>query len=352
MSILKKWKGNKVSGTFFTVNPSLQANLRILALAFLMASELTSSGAAATEVKLNDAHAHMPRTISVATIISNMDQAGVSKIVLMPQRRNIMRSAEESLAAYEQYPDRVIPYIGLNGLHDAKSITITLLDYVDQELAKGVFRGMGEFHGLHYGISDRTRGGAGIAAPQVAHSLDSPGAQDLMCLAAKHNIVFVIHMETTDEKVAELERALRSNPDTKVIWAHQNPLKTAGGSTADHARRYNPDGLAALMGKYQNLYADIVPGREILFYDPSRDHRLPENWKKLYENYSDRFVVGSDIAFAPSWQEGRYLWQVQLMRDWLSQLSPAAQEKFAHKNIENILAAKLTKGKACSFKTR
>ena len=106
------------------------------------------------------------------------------------------------------------------------------------------------------------------------------------------------------------------------------------------------------MGKYHNLYADIVPGREILFYDPSSDGQLPDNWKKLYENYSDRFVVGSDIAFAASWQEGRYLWQVQLMRDWLLQLGPATQEKLAHKNIENILAAKLTKGKACLLKTK
>ena len=208
---------------------SLQADLRILALVFLLASGLPSADAPATELKIHDAHAHMPAGINSATIISNMDQAGVSKIVLMPQRRNIMQSAKESLAAYEQYPHRVIPYIGLNGLHDAKRITTTLLDYLDQELAKGVFRGMGEFHGLHYSISGWARRGAPIAAPEVSHALDSPGAQDLMCLAAKHNVVFVIHMETTDEKLAELERALRSHPDTKMIWAHQNPLKTAGG---------------------------------------------------------------------------------------------------------------------------
>jgi hypothetical protein len=98
-----------------------------------------------------------------------------------------------------------------------------------------------------------------IQAPTVSIPVDSPGAEALMCLAAKHNVVLIIHMETTTETVPALERALERNPHTKVIWAHQYHFKTVDGPVPEHARKADPEQVAALMGKYPHLYADIAP---------------------------------------------------------------------------------------------
>jgi len=59
-----------------------------------------------------------------------------------------------------------------------------------------------------------------VEAGDYTIPMDSPGVQHLMCLAAKHNVILIVHMETTEATVPALELALQRNPTTKVIWAH------------------------------------------------------------------------------------------------------------------------------------
>ena len=112
---------------------------------------------------------------------------------------------QRTLDAYEKYPERVVPFIGLNGV---SPITRDVLEYVDSQLATGRFRGLGELLSRHFGFSIDTGGGTALDAGDYTIPMDSPGVLDLMCLAAKYNVVLIVHMETSAETVAALERAL------------------------------------------------------------------------------------------------------------------------------------------------
>jgi predicted TIM-barrel fold metal-dependent hydrolase len=295
----------------------------------------TGWGAAdAGPVGIVDAHNHIQPGVGADLIVSALDDAGVGKIVLMPNGGKFAERARLVLDAHARYPERVIPFIGLNGIRDFHP---GLLNQIDRLLAGGKFRGMGEVLARHYGFEVQARSGrAGVSAGDFTLPADSPGVDALLKLAAKHGVVVVVHMETTAQTVPALERALARNPETRVIWAHQTHLKTVDGSTEAHSHAADPGELAAMLDRFPNLYADIAAGYETKFLRPG-DGKLPGAWKDLYETYSDRFVIGCDIPFASRWKEGLYAKRMALVRTWLEQLSPQARENIAHANIERLV---------------
>lgn len=272
-------------------------------------------------------------------MISLMDQAGVQKAVLMANRiaGTHPMGWEDAmvLEAYGKYPQRFIPFLttvrgGRGVLSDQ-----TFLEYAERQLKTGRFKGMGEFMLKHFAIS----GAPGAGAPEISLAADSPWMQTMMRLGAQYNVPLVIHMETTAESVAALDRALLANKNTRVIWAHQNPVKMGGGAEAHFARQGDPNQIAALLNRHPNLFADISVGYETLFFFAPRDRQLPESWRNLYEKYNDRFVVGLDLATNVMWETG-YLPRMRVIRAWLSQLSGDTARKLASENIERILSAR------------
>ena len=287
---------------------------------------------------LIDAHNHIIPGMSAETIISFMDRAGIRKVILMTNRiapfRPMGWEDDFVLEAYEKYPHRIIPFLTTVRAGQGSISESAFIEYAEEQLKKGKFQGMGEFMVEHYAVSENPS----TQAPHIRIPADSPLMQAMMRLGAKHSIPLTIHMETEPDTVAALERALRANPKTKVIWAHQNPVKMGGGPEARYARRGDPDQIARLLDKYPNLYADIAVGYESVFVQP-QDRSLPEDWKQLYEKYNDRFVIGLDLAGDVMWEK-RALPRANFMRAWLSQLSPDTARKLAHENIERILSAK------------
>ena len=241
---------------------------------------------------------------------------------------------EESLvlAVYEKYPQRIIPFL-TTVRWGWQFRGATFLNYAERQLQTGKFKGMGEFMVKHYAVPPLP---GETASPELTVPVDSEEMGAMMLLGAKYNVPLCIHMETTSKTLAALDRALTANKNTKVIWAHQNPVKMGGGSGSQYARKGDPNQVAALMDKHPNLFADISLGYELSIFNPTLDRQLPESWKNLYERYNDRFMVGFDRAYKTTFEKGYIFW-ANWHRSWLSQLSKETARKLAYENVERIL---------------
>ncbi|MBI4614839.1 MAG: amidohydrolase family protein [Planctomycetes bacterium] len=308
-----------------------------LAFVFLVAASFAqedSSGPAEESLDLIDFHNHVMRGLDPDRIVAEMDRAGVRKIVLMGLGTSQPERDDLALAAFEKHPDRIVPFLGLNGY---RRFPETMLDYLDGRLATGKFKGMGELCARHYPFSRDTPGGHHVEAGDYTMPADSEESLALFALAAKRGVILVIHMESTPETVPALERALEQCPGAKVIWAHQDPVKTYGGAEEKDARRGDPALVARLLDRFPNLYADIAVGYESMFLE-ARDRELPAAWKDLYEKHSGRFLAGCDMPFLHGWDEGAFARRAEWIRVWLRQLSPEARAKIAFENAESLLS--------------
>jgi predicted TIM-barrel fold metal-dependent hydrolase len=138
---------------------------------------------------------------------------------------------------------------------------------------------------------------------------DSPLMLLLADIAAEHNVPIDLHMEALPQDVpapadlkppnppqlhgniAALERLLAHNPRAKLIWAH------AG---SDNVGYRTPDLNRRLLQAHPNLYMEIkfdpgFPGKD----PPIVDGKLKPEWLKLYSDFPDRFIIGSDQHFDP-----------------------------------------------------
>ena len=138
---------------------------------------------------------------------------------------------------------------------------------------------------------------------------DSPLMLLLADIAAEHNVPIDLHMEalpqdiptpaelkppnppTLHGNIAAFERLLAHNRGTKLIWAHAGS-DNVGYRTPELSRR--------LLQAHSNLYMEIkydpgFPGKD----PPIVDGKLKPEWLKLYQDYPDRFLIGSDQHFDP-----------------------------------------------------
>ena len=296
-------------------------------------------------VILFDVHDHLTPGLNPDRIVQLMDEAGVGRIVLMSNRG---ATPDELIQAQDRYPGRFIIFLPVVGWGWANT-NPGFVNFAERLLQSSRFRGMGEFMFKHYPVA--ARGGVGSPestspgrdpegqtreAPMIDVPPDSPLMRQMWALAGQYRVPVIFHMETDSSSVAALERTLAAFPRVIFIWAHQNPVKTHGGRSEEHARQGDPGLLRRLLVRYSNLYADISLGYESVFYRPARDRNLPEAWKALYEEYSDRFMIGVDNAYREQF-ERFFMQRAGFMRNWLDQLSPEAAELIGCGNAHRII---------------
>jgi Tat protein secretion system quality control protein TatD with DNase activity len=288
-----------------------------------------------------DAHGHIGASFKVSELIEKMDKNGVSKLIVMARAypgkdaSDLPGDDRLALKLAETYPGRFYPLVGmqrplLTGAH--KWITPdanveSLIQETERKLASGKFFGIGEFIVRHWAYSP------GIHAEQ-----DNPIYSELMrrfsVLAAKHDVPMVIHMEGYPTLVADFSKLITENPGTRYVWAHN-----CGRSKAEVIR--------SLLSRFQNLFCDLGgmtnvttgygsgwPRKEEFTALIERDGELFPEMKSLYEEFPDRFMVGTDVAHAPAMRfyEGR----IQRFRKLLEQLSPETRAKIAEQNAIRI----------------
>jgi hypothetical protein len=166
---------------------------------------------------------------------------------------------------------------------------------IEAEHAKGGYVGIGEFH--LYGADSRHE-----------------GYRWFVDYAKRHGLWLMAH---ADE--AALEATFALDPAAKMIWAHTG-FGTAPAQVEAYLRAH-PTMMCEL-----SYRSGIVDG----------SGQLTPEWRRLFETYPDRFLLGSD-----TWVNGRWEQYPQTMagyRQWLAQLSRDIAEKIAFRNGERIFA--------------
>lgn len=265
---------------------------------------------------LVDTHAHLEAEsgVTIDTYMALYDQVGV--------KGGWMMGVPWMLAtdAWERYPDRVVPFLAEEYTETVAPQSVYVHHAALEDLLAGGYgRGLGEMILRHAPF--QLAGGYSAGATHVP--ADHPALLPTYALAGKYGVPVVVHQEAAYAE--ELERALRSAPDTRFVWAH------AGHGPAATAR--------ALLARHPNLHADLSartpwlgPGTVIT----RQDGTLQSDWAALLAEFPDRFTIGLDL-FAPQHYRPDYVRNtVEYYRRLLGQLDPAAAEAIAYRNAERL----------------
>ena len=156
----------------------------------------------------------------------------------------------------------------------------------------GYFAGIGEFH-LH---------GEEARSPVVAQ---------MVRFARERKLMLHAHSD-----VAALEILFSLYPEARIIWAH------TGFSTP-------AEKVAAYLERYPAVWCELS-----YRYGIADAGKLTPEWKRLFERYPDRFLLGSDTWISQRWDS--YGSIMAEYRAWLAQLPPGVAEKIAFRNAEKL----------------
>lgn len=200
-----------------------------------------------------------------------------------------------TLRLHAKAPDRIVPVLRpyrTRADMGAWTADASILPYVRERLARGVYKGLGEFH---------------LSAGQAGDVV----VREFADLAARQGLFLYAHTDA-----AGIEELLRRYPRVRWLWAHAGlgePLETVAGVIERHP---------ALMSEL-SLKA-VAP-----------DGWLDPGWRALFLRYPDRFLVGTDTWITPQWD--RYAAIQTALRGWLRQLPPDVAEKLAYRNAKRFL---------------
>jgi hypothetical protein len=250
-----------------------------------------SVAAAADDIAIVDTHVHYSQNswqeYTPGAVLLLLSDAGV--------RRAFFSSTPDdgTIRLYDMAPDRIVPVLRPYRQPGELSSWFqdpTVVPYLEQRLARPVYRGIGEFHLT----------GAEARAPVVRQVAE---------LASRHGLFLHCHCDA--EAIAILAGLA---PGVTVLWAH------AGMSAG-------PAEVGQLVDAWPNLVvelalrSDVAPGGQL---DPA--------WRDLFVRHADRFMVGTD-----TWIPSRFAEYVDVQnraRTWLRQLPPDVANRVASENAE------------------
>jgi len=270
-----------------------------LGLALWCAFALCSAPTIAQDrLPIVDAHVHYSRDawplFPPDLALDILDAAGVPRALVSstPDDGTLMLERAD--------PDRVVPFLRpyrssgeLGSWYDDP----TVLAYLEERLASGAYRGIGEFH-----LSDES-------------SAATPVMRRIVALALERDIMLHVH-----SGAAPIRALLALEPRLELLWAH------AGMSEP-------PEVVGALLDRHDRLWtelsfraSDVAPGGAL---DPA--------WHELLVRHRDRFMIGSDTYLASRWGEYGHL--IDAHRAWLAQLPREVALAIAYKNAVRLFGA-------------
>lgn len=167
-----------------------------------------------------------------------------------------------------------------------------IITYVEDRLARFKYSAIGEFHAF-------------------GTDIDKPVVQRIIALARTHNLLLHAHSDAD-----AIDRIFRTDPAAHVLWAHS-------GFDA-------PEKVRAMLRKHPNLWADLAFRNE-----HARGDAVDPAWKAAFEEFPDRFMVGTD-TFAP--ERWHFIAEhANTSRRWLASLEKSLAERIAFRNAEAML---------------
>jgi len=275
------------------------------AIAILISILLLSVRAAAiaAELPIFDAHIHYSHdsrdVLPPKTAVEILRKSGV--------RRALVSSSNDdgTQALVAEAPDLIIPELRPYRVRGDISTWVrdeSIVAYVEERLKRYRYVAIGEFH-------------------VFGADADLPVVRRMVQLARERKIFIHIHSDAD-----AVERVFRQDPGARILWAH------AGFDSPERVRQ--------MLLKYRNLWCDLAYRT-----DHAPEGKLSSEWRKVFIELSDRFMVGTDT---PSPQRWYFIEEhARLARLWLSELPRDVAEKIAYRNGEEVfgpLAAAL-KGK-------
>jgi predicted TIM-barrel fold metal-dependent hydrolase len=303
-----------------------------------------------------DAHTHFDEHDpegSVRAIIQAAPRENMVKTYLLipPDTVNSSGALDAAgiLAAAKSYPDRLAVLGGgetLNSMiqesvrsgDSGAAIQSEFREQAEELLRMGA-AGFGEMAAEHFA------GGT----PYQSAPPDHPLFLLLADIAAQHDVPINLHMEAVTramplpqnlksapnppqlhENIFAFERLLAHNPRAKIIWAHLGSDGT-GDRTPDLCRR--------LLREHSNLYMEIkldpkAQGKNFL----TADGKLKPEWLKLFEDFPDRFIIGSDQHYPEP--DGPQRWQQVVLL--LNQLPAGLRQSIGAENVAHIYNASVS----------
>jgi Amidohydrolase len=253
----------------------------------------TPAAVVAQVLPIFDAHIHFSRpdwdAYTPERALSILAQAGV--------RRAIVSSTPDdgTLKLYDRAPSGIVPFLRPYRTREDMSTwtrDAAVAAYVEQRLARGIYRGIGEFH-------------------LSAGDADGPVVRRFAELARERNLFLHAHVDDV-----AVERMLTLYPSTRILWAH------AGMSASAET-------VGKLLDRFPNLWVelairtDVAPGGTL---DPA--------WRAVFVRYPDRFMVGTDTWITSRWETLRE--GMDQIQHWLAQLPRDVAEQIAYRNGDRL----------------
>jgi predicted TIM-barrel fold metal-dependent hydrolase len=334
---------------------ALTARLSILAVLSVAA------GAAAADPAMSpfiDTHVHLEKAVareSITAAVGAMRDEGSAGYLFLPSpfaaQGESAFDIELIMPLAKQYPGKVWA-MGGGG---------TLNPMLQQAVALGRRDARLEREFKRRALSIARQGAAGFGELTSEHrpSASTPSFQSappdhrlfmlLADIAANNDMPIVLHMEAVPESmplpeswrlpgvaapatlkanIGAFERLLAHNPRARIVWAH-------GGW--DNTGYRTPALCRRLLAAYRNLYMEIKidpkrPGENSPLEGGASGNLKPE-WLKLFEDYPDRFVLGSDQHYPPP---GDAIERWQALTGFFNTLPEDLRKRFGIENVKRI----------------
>ena len=226
------------------------------------------------------------------------------KILRKAQLRKVFVSSSSDQGTqmlYKEAPDLIVPVLRPYRKRGELSTWFqdeTVDNMIAELLSKNTYAGIGEFH-----VS-------GVNA-------DSTVVRNIVKLAHKYKIFLHAHSDTD-----AIDRIFSQNPEARVLWAHSGFV--------------SPQAIRAKLEKHPNLWSDLAFRSE-----QSQDGKVPDRWRKLFTDFPNRFMVGTDTYVPERWSS--VVDHADWSRRWLNDLPDELADKIAYKNAEILMNWALNK---------